>query len=95
MADTTSKTTTAFAAVAGAQVEKTEDRYYCRTCACVDHADHIEATGSITCAECDSEDVITLAQRQREVRAEIEAEFAAADSEADARDSRVEQRVAA
>ena len=77
--------TTPFAAVAGSATTKTDERYYCRACFCTDHADHIEATGSITCAECDSEDVIPLEAHQRQQQVEWEAAMAEADRDADAR----------
>lgn len=73
---------TPFPATAGSAIEKTDDEYYCRACFCVDHADHLVDLGHITCSECDSEDVIPLAMRRRELQAEREAFFAAMDAEA-------------
>ncbi len=66
-------------------VQKTEDKHFCNHCLFVGYADYIEATGSITCAECDSADVIPLAQKQREDRQKREAFFADMDREADMR----------
>lgn len=52
---------------------KTEDLMYCRDCCFWDHAN--ESPESITCALCDSENVITKAQRNRELQQEYDNYF--------------------
>ena len=67
---------------AGSAVEKTDDEYYCNACYCIDVADHIPATGSITCRECDSENVVSLKIHRESIRAKRDEFFAKMDAEA-------------
>lgn len=66
-------TTTPFA-----NCEKTESRYYCRDCGIHDLADIV--ADAISCAWCDSTNLITSEHRSREVNAEREETFAQMDA---------------
>lgn len=77
--------TTPFPSIPGSPTSKTEDRFFCRDCQIVDYADHIEATGALTCAWCDSERIVDSEVRARELREERDATHERMDREADER----------
>jgi hypothetical protein len=80
-------------ALPGSPVTPTDEKYFCRSCLCTEHADYIESTGSITCALCDSDLVIPLDVKRREDVLARDAAFAAADREAEARNLAAEALV--
>jgi hypothetical protein len=62
-----------------ATAEKTEDRFYCRSCAITDHADIIGPSEEITCAWCDSPELVHESIRRAELVRERDAAFVQAD----------------
>jgi hypothetical protein len=55
---------------------KTDDHMFCRACHHMGPADYIESPETVTCAMCDSEDVILKSVRIDELRREREAYMA-------------------